>query len=306
MNNDLTPRLDYPCNIRCAPELKIAPVEKSIKPMKILPDLEELPTRTLRLKTVKIVKEAKPYAPITHPTNDLNVNEICLKYYSLVQYLAGRLALRLPSYISLDDLISSGIIGLIDACKKYDPGKNILFKTYAKIRICGAMFDELRSLDWVPNSVRRKIANMKKISEILTRELGRLPDDKEIAQKMNIPLARLDRRKGLLHIQIQSLSNVLPKNSDKELLYLLKDEKNINPIDAIANKELKSIIATAIGRLPLKQKTVLLLYYYEGLTMIEIGKKMGYTESHISQLHKKALLKLKNLLDRGEKKNYFS
>lgn len=231
--------------------------------------------------------------------------EVILKYSPLIKYLANRLSQRLPPNISIDDLISAGVIGLMDAIEKFDPSKNIKFKTYAEFRIRGAMLDELRAQDWVPRSVRKKITELEKTYEKLEKELGRPPEDEEVAASMGISLDEfyqlLDETKGVTFIDIDVIRKKLDDNNEDDILDLIADDKEHDPFYLLNLKELKGHLINAIDRLPEKERLVITLYYYEELTMREIGEILGYTESRISQMHLNALIKIRSYLASLEK-----
>lgn len=223
--------------------------------------------------------------------------ELILKYSPLIKYIAGRLAMRLPPNVSQDDLISSGVIGLMDAVEKFDSSKKIRFKTYAEFRIRGAMLDELRSLDWVPRSIRKKITELEKTYEYLEKDLNRPPKDKEVAEALGISLEKfyklLDKTKNVTFLDVETIRRGMSDNNEKDLFDLIADDSDIDPFDLLNKNEIKKILINAITALPEKEKIVISLYYYEDLTMREIGEIMGYTESRISQMHTKAMLRLR-------------
>ena len=224
--------------------------------------------------------------------------ELILHYAPLIRYVAGRLAMRLPPHISVDDLISSGVMGLIDAIEKFDPSKKIKFKTYAEFRIRGAMLDELRSLDWVPRSLRKKASELEKIYERLEKRLGRPAEDEEVAKELGLELdefyALLDETKNVTFLDIEVIKRRLPdSNFEDDLFDLIADDKEQDPFTRLNMGQVKEILKEAIKGLPEKEKLVISLYYYEELTMREIGEIMGYTESRISQMHTKAMLRLR-------------
>jgi len=225
-----------------------------------------------------------------------------LQYAPLIRYIASRLALRLPSHISQEDLISSGIIGLIDAIQKYDLSKNINFKTYAEFRIKGAMLDELRSLDWIPRSVRKKSHLIENAYAQLQRSLGRPAEAEEAAELLGMELADfyqlLDETKA---VSVVALENGDRKTGsslgiDRDLPEILHDENLRDSLQTVHLSELREIVVQAIEALPDKEKLLISLYYYEELTMKEIGQVMGYTESRISQLHSQAMCRLRHKL----------
>ncbi|MCB2182901.1 MAG: FliA/WhiG family RNA polymerase sigma factor [Desulfobulbaceae bacterium] len=230
-------------------------------------------------------------------------NELVLTYTPLIKYIASRLASRLPAQVSLDDLISCGIIGLIDAIDKFDIDKNVQFKTYAEFRIKGAMLDELRSLDWVPRSIRRKITDLEKTYSELEKKLGRPATDEEAARKMNLSLPEfhklLDETKTVTFLDIELLRQQRPDSSlSANLSDSLKDI-DTDPFAALNLAQIRDQVAKAIDELPQKERLTVSLYYFNELTMKEIGHILGYTESRISQMHSKAMLRLRTKLKKA-------
>lgn len=223
-------------------------------------------------------------------------NELILTYTPLIKYIAVRLISRLPRHVTIDDLISCGIIGLIDAIDKFDLAKKVQFKTYAEFRIKGAMLDELRALDWVPRSIRRKITDLENTYNRLEKKLGRAATDEETAAEMNLSLDKyyklLDETKTVSFMDIELLrvkSCATPENTVAAALAM--DEND--PFAALSLAEIRDLVAGAITELPEKEKLVVSLYYYDELTMKEIGQVLEYTESRISQMHSKAMLRLR-------------
>ncbi|MBW1708862.1 MAG: FliA/WhiG family RNA polymerase sigma factor [Deltaproteobacteria bacterium] len=218
-------------------------------------------------------------------------------YAPLIRYIADRLALRLPNHISREDLISSGVLGLIDAIDKFNPERKILFKTYAEFRIKGAILDELRSMDWVPRSVRRKSNQMEKAYQNLEGELGRAATDEEVAGALGLSIEAfhrlLDEVKSVNVLSIDSFFGHLQDQNRNDLFDLLTNESSQDPLTVLNMREIKSILARTIEKLPKKEKLVVSMYYYEELTMKEIGEALDYTESRISQLHTKAIARLR-------------
>lgn len=221
---------------------------------------------------------------------------LIIKYTPLIKYLAGKLAIRLPSHISMDDLISSGTIGLIDAINKFDPTKNIRFKTYAEFRIRGAMLDELRSLDWVPRSVRRKIADIEKAYHSLQNELARQAEDEEVANRLGLSLEDfyrlIDTVRGVSLTDTRVVRRKTTEDSEDDIFELVAEEGKTDPFSSMSLAQMRDMIASVIDMLPEKERLVISLYYYEDLTMREVGEIMGYTESRISQMHSDATLRL--------------
>jgi len=230
-------------------------------------------------------------------------DELIIQYASLVKYVANRLAINLSSVVELDELISYGIEGLIDAMEKFDHKRNIKFETYAITRIRGSMIDGLRSMDWVPVSLRQKSKELERTYAALEARLGRAATDAEVAQEMGISrdeLANLLRE--VASTTIISLDDFLPgeegDDSKKRIVDILQDEDAVDALEMAELTEAKETLAKAISRLPDKEKNVVYLYYYEGLTLKEIGAVLTLSESRISQLHTKAILRLRGSLSK--------
>lgn len=226
------------------------------------------------------------------------IRENFIKQYApLVKYVAGKVAVGMPVSVEFDDLVGFGVFGLLDAIEKYDPAKNVKFKTYAVTRIRGAIFDELRSIDWVPRSVRQKTREIEDTIMTLEAQLGRTASDQEIAKSMGI--SENDYQKTVLRISgtsILSLNDVWHGSDEGDNISIgdtIEAPSSLNP-EVIAEKdEIRRVIVEAINELPDKEKKVLVLYYYEDLTLKAIGKVLEVTESRVSQLHTKAILRLR-------------
>lgn len=223
---------------------------------------------------------------------------LILNYSPLVKYVAGRVAVGLPQNIDQADLISYGIFGLIDAIDKYDESRGIKFETYAIARIRGAIIDELRAIDWVPRSVRAKARQVEKAYSALENKLKRPPSDAEIAAEMGVTVEELTAIYTQLStvslIALDELMSVDGGQGDKlSLVETLEDTKTASPMEVFESEEMKGILTAAINRLPEREKVVVTLYYYEGLTLAQIGEVLGVTESRICQMHTKAVLALR-------------
>lgn len=229
-----------------------------------------------------------------------NKEQIIKEYAPMVKYVANRIALRLPPHVEVDDLISVGVIGLIDAIDKYDANRGAKFKTYAEFRVRGAILDELRSMDWVPRSVRQKASNMDAIVEKLKARLGRYPEDEEIAKEMGLSLEEfyetLQETQSMPVLSLEDLGIAKESGEHRSLLDCLAGKGDADPQTQLRLNELKEIIAKAIDTLPEKERLMISLYYYEELTMKEIGEVLGITESRVSQIHSKAVLRLRTKL----------
>lgn len=226
------------------------------------------------------------------------IRESFIKQYApLVKYVAGKVAATMPHSVDFDDLVGFGVFGLIDAIDKFDPEKNVKFKTYAVTRIRGAIFDELRSIDWVPRSVRQKSKEIEEAINETEAKLGRPATDAEIAGSMG--LTDSEFAKTMLKVSgtsILSLSDVWYTADDSDKVSIgdsIESPSSMNPDAIIEREEIKRVIVQSIQELPDKEKKVLVLYYYEDLTLKEIGKVLEVTESRISQLHTKAILRLR-------------
>lgn len=241
-------------------------------------------------------KGGRKAAPKEKLIDGLNKEETVVKYAPLVKYLAQKIAMRLPANIELDDLISSGVIGLMDAVDKYDETRDNKFKTYAEFRIRGAMLDELRAQDWVPRSVREKAKQLERTYVRLESSLGRQATEQEVCAEMGLTTEEFHT---LLN-EVRSVSllnwddlNTLSKSDKRSMLGLIENGKVPNPFAEISKSNVKGMIEKAIKDLPEKQRLVLALYYYEDLNLKEIGRILDVTESRVSQLHTQAILKLK-------------
>ena len=222
------------------------------------------------------------------------------QYAPLVKYVAGKVAIGMPHNVEFDDLVGFGVFGLFDAIGKFDPEKHVKFKTYAVTRIRGAIFDELRSIDWVPRSVRQKSREVEEAVRRLETNLGRAATDSEIANDLGVSIT--DFQKLMLKISgtsILSLNDVWYTGEDNDKVSIvesIESPQSLNPDVIVEKEEIKRVIIQAIGELPDKEKKVLVLYYYEDLTLKEIGKVLEVTESRISQLHTKAIMRLRGKL----------
>jgi len=241
-----------------------------------------------------------PEHPVPNSDEGLSRDEMILKYTPLIKYIAHRLSMRLPSHIMVEDLVNSGVIGLIDALGKFNPDKKVQFKTYAEFRIKGAMLDELRSLDWVSRSVRTKAAQIGKAFQNLEKKNGRAAEDQEVAQELGLSLenyySMVSEVNGISLTELTGVSKRNPQLDDDDLINLLVDENADQAFKQMGLDELKEVLTRGIEELTPKERTVISLYYYEELTLKEIGAVMGFTESRICQIHTKAILKLRNKL----------
>jgi RNA polymerase sigma factor for flagellar operon FliA len=225
-------------------------------------------------------------------------DRLILTYAPLVKYVAGRLGSGLPAHVDEGDLVSYGLLGLINAIERFDPERDIKFETYAIARIKGSIIDELRAMDWVPRSVRARARDIERAIAALEAKLGRAPTDEEIAAKLEVSQDELDE--SLSEISRSSIAaldelwTVQGSSGDQvALIDTIEDTHGPQPSSALDRAEMKETIADSISRLPEREKLVITLYYYEELTLREIGEVLGVTESRVSQLHTKAILRLK-------------
>ncbi|MGA2164025.1 MAG: RNA polymerase sigma factor WhiG [Solirubrobacteraceae bacterium] len=224
---------------------------------------------------------------------------LVVAYSPLVKYVAGRTAAGLPPHVEEGDLISYGLVGLISAIERFDPSREIKFETYAITRIKGAIIDELRSMDWVPRSVRARAREIERANSKLEHRLQRAATDTELAAELGISEDELQTSLlAISHSSIAALDelwSVSDSSGDQvSLMDTLEDPGAPDPARALDVGDMKDRIADAIARLPEREKLVIALYYYENLTLREIGEVLGVTESRISQLHTKAVLRLRS------------
>ncbi len=224
--------------------------------------------------------------------------ELVQQHLPLVKKVAQRLALRKPPQVEMDELLSWGIEGLLDAIRKYDPRKKAAFTTYAQFRIRGTMLDHLRSMDWVSRSIRQKAHLLERTYRELEGKLGRPATEEEVAAALDLSLAQLHAMLGEVgHMTLFSLEDLGFGTGEERFQserYLEADQAD--PLAALITQERVQIVAEAIGHLPEKERIVISLYYHEALTMREVGEVLGLTESRVSQLHSQALLRLKGTL----------
>ncbi len=238
-------------------------------------------------------------------TQDAELRERLILHYSpLVKYVAGRVGVGLPPNIEQADLVSYGIFGLMDAIDKYDLERAIKFETYAISRIRGAIIDELRSIDWIPRSVRYKAREVEKAYATLEASLQRSPTEAEVAAELDVSVADLRAIfSQVSYVNVVALDELLHAGGDKSdrvtLGDTLEDTRVDDPVLTFETEETKYVLARAINTLPEREKIVVTLYYYEGLTLAEIGQVLGVTESRICQLHTKAVLQLRGRLTDG-------
>lgn len=218
----------------------------------------------------------------------------------LIKHIAHKVAIRLPSTVEMRDLINAGVLGLLDAIDKFEPERGVKFKTYAEVRIRGAILDSLRDLDWAPRSLRRKSKDLEKAYLELGQKLGRPATDEEVAEAMGANIedfhALVDQLHGLTVGSFETPSDA-DERGESQINYYPDDGSN-DPAARFESKELSEILSDAIDSLPERERMVLSLYYHEEFTMKEIGALLGVNESRVSQIHTKATLRLRGKLMR--------
>jgi RNA polymerase sigma factor for flagellar operon FliA len=234
-------------------------------------------------------------------TRDPAIREAFINQYApLVKYVAGKVAIGMPHNVEFDDLVGFGVFGLIDAIDKFDPEKNVKFKTYAVTRIRGAIFDELRQIDWVPRSVRQKTREIEVAISTLEAQLGRMATDQEVAHSLGMDEAEylkiIQKISGTSIISLNDLWYSGDENDKVSIGDSIESPSSLNPDVMVVNEEIRRVIVEAINELPDKEKKILVLYYYEDLTLKDIGRVLEVTESRVSQLHTKAILHLRSKL----------
>jgi RNA polymerase sigma factor for flagellar operon FliA len=221
-----------------------------------------------------------------------------------VKYLAGRLAVKLPSFIGQEDLESYGVFGLLEAVEKYNPDLGASFKAYAYSRIRGAMIDEIRKLNWIPRTMWQKIQQLNTTRERLQKETGENVTCEALAAAMGITVAELHKLAGQAGLlSFSSLDETVPVAEGEMIRWgdMIQDPESPDPLEVIEREEGRRLLVEAIEELPEKDRTVLALYYQEGLTLKEIGRVLEVSESRVCQLHTRALNRLRNKLEQAEK-----
>ncbi|RKY84649.1 RNA polymerase sigma factor WhiG [candidate division KSB1 bacterium] len=222
--------------------------------------------------------------------------KLVIKYISLVKYVAGRLMITLPPSVEIDDLESAGVMGLIDAIERFDPKYGVKFESYAIPRIKGSMLDELRKLDWIPRSIRSKTRELEKVIQQVENEKGRPATDEELSEKLNMSMDEYyDLLKEVGTTSLLSLDEILYDNDGgkADLHEVIEDPAAKDAMEGINRDELKDMMIKAIDDLPEIERLVIALYYYEELTLKEIGQVLQLSESRISQIHTKTILSLR-------------
>ncbi|HSW46088.1 MAG TPA: FliA/WhiG family RNA polymerase sigma factor [Phycisphaerae bacterium] len=227
-------------------------------------------------------------------------NRLMEHYLQVVRYTADRVAAKLPSEVDVDDLISAGIFGLLDAIEAFDLDRGVKFETYCTPRIRGAILDELRTMDWVPRLVRSRAHKLENATKVLRAELGRVPTDDEIAAGLGVGRSEFEKLvRDASAVALISLSRKFQdRDSDREVqeIDVLEDRRSTNPLDEIQNRDLRDTLMNGLSRI---EKLIVLLYYYEQMTMKEIGATLDLSESRVSQMHSGILSRLMRQLSRS-------
>jgi RNA polymerase sigma factor for flagellar operon FliA len=233
---------------------------------------------------------------------DINREWLVQEFAPVVRAIAHRLAYRLPPHLDVDDLISVGVMGLMDAMGRYDPTREAKFKTYAEFRIRGAMLDEIRSMDWVPRSVRDRVNAVQKAQADLAKRYGRTPTEEEMATALNLSVEELSEMFSLSQAAVMvNLDELGFQEADRpSALRTLMDMQHPDPLANVIVEDVRATLRKAIEELPEKERLVVALYYVEELTMKEIGRVLNVTESRICQIHTKAMLYLKAKLQKTQ------
>jgi RNA polymerase sigma factor for flagellar operon FliA len=252
--------------------------------------------RNARLAPAPPAQAAGRPAPGPEP-GVLDRDELITECLPLVKFIAHRISARLPAHVEVDDLIHSGILGLMDAVKKFEPDRNVKFKTYAEQRIRGAILDGLRDLDWVPRSLRRKKKDIETAYHELEQRWGRAATDEEVAAHLGLPLEELQRAlDDLKGVTLGTFMDAGENGEGENLISFVPDPDGENPHILLQAREVRTLLKSAVEKLPAKERFVIQLYYYDELTMKEIGTLLHITESRVSQLHTKSMLRLRGKL----------
>lgn len=230
-------------------------------------------------------------------------DELIVHYAPLVKYVAARLSISLPSSVDHEDLASAGIVGLMEAVSKFEPGRGYKFESYAAARIRGAIIDDLRSQDWVPRSVRSQARKVEEALRKLQAQHNRAPTDTEVAEEMGVTVRKLRsiyaRVSTVLFVSLERLLMVGDQSGGLSLVDTLADATAVDPAASLEARELKTFLAQAIAKLPDKERTAITLYYYEGLNLSEISSVVGVSQARVSQMNAKSVLQIRSWMNRG-------
>jgi len=221
---------------------------------------------------------------------------LIVQYIYLTRYVIGRIKITLPSTFSLEDIAGYGVEGLIDSIEKYSPDKGTKFETYALIRIRGNILDKIRSQNWLPRTQRKKIKDIKVAIEQLKQTLGRTPTSTEVAESLGIEKQKVDEILAEDTVVVSIYDKKGSQEESSEIIDTICDEKGINPLDELTDKDTKQELLAALQRLPERERMITVLYYHENMTLKDIGKMINISESRVCQLHAQAIMKLRSLL----------
>lgn len=231
------------------------------------------------------------------PLSDAERERLLLEHLPQVHFVARRIHLRLPQQVLLEDLVHAGILGMIDAVRKYDPAKNVQLKHYAEFRIRGAILDSLRLVDWSPRALRRQARRMEEASARCQAQLGREPSEMELAEEMQVSLASLQRlQRDLRGLEVGSLQAETDDAGQRDAFETIADSEEENPYDQAVRAQRKELLERAIDELPPREREVLALYDFQELTMKQVGERLRIGESRVSQIHTSALSRLRTRL----------
>ncbi len=246
------------------------------------------------MKTAQIADIAEVWNAFFELRDEFHRNLLMENYLPLVKYTADRIFAKLPDKVELDDLISAGIFGLMDALDAFDPERGVKFETYCTPRVRGSILDELRSMDWVPRLVRARAHQLERALRTLEAHLGRMPTETEIAAEMNLDMNDFHRlQKDAVATGIVSLSNKFNESDgDKDIreIDIIEDQKSQNPLLEVQKRDLKGLLTKGLTR---AERLIIILYYYEEMTMKEIGATLDLSESRVSQMHSSIIARLK-------------
>jgi RNA polymerase sigma factor for flagellar operon FliA len=241
--------------------------------------------------------ESYPLPAIETQAQSGEQEHLLLEHLPIVRFLARRIHERLPHHVEIEDLVSAGVVGLMDAFAKFDPAKKVQFRSYAQFRIRGAILDSLRTLDWSPRELRRKGRAVEEAVRALTARLGRPPGDGEVAAELKLSIAEYQNLLGdLKGLEIGTLHVERNEDSGEEELAYVPGRADEDPLFCCQRAELEERLSDAISQLPERERLVMTLYYFEEMTMREIGKTLGVVESRVSQIHSSAVVRLRAAL----------
>jgi len=259
--------------------------------------MEAATARELRPARRGAVSGGYPPQAAAQPALTTEQERVLLEHLPIVRFLARRIHERLPQHVDIEDLVSAGVVGLMDAFAKFDPAKKVQFRSYAQFRIRGAILDSLRTLDWSPRELRRKGRAVEEAIRVLTARLGGAPGENEIAAEMEMSLDDYQQLLGdLKGLEIGTLHVERNENSGEEELAYVPGKPEDDPLFHCLRGELEERLTDAIANLPDRERLVMTLYYYEEMTMREIGLALGVVESRISQVHASAVVHLRAAL----------